>query len=515
MKKILFACAFALGFGANAQYNYTADPTTDANLIYFTVAPTTTTGCVGGGLSQVANATNTQIGAGINLTTLSDSDPAQTNNGQAATVTLSYKKTGTGTGTLYLVYFDVDAGGTTWSVNPITSVAITASTVTTCTTLTGTIPAGTLKTDGSKDYAYGYFFVRASGNTTVVTADYKISQPVVTTAPACTTITAPTNGSVISAGQPSITWTAAPTAVNYKLMIGTSSGASDVFNGTVSGTTYSFPATVNTTYYAKVVPSNLSGDATGCTEISFSTNNTVAYCTASGPASAQYDKITNVAFSNINNTSPGSVTPYPPGYEDYTSVVGNVTKGNSYGLVVKSDKVYAGDIIRAFIDYNNNGNFGDAGELVATVNVTANSTAYTSPTTNVTIPSGAITGTTRMRVLVYDSTGTFSSTLATTGCGTAAFGQVEDYTLNISPTMAVSDVNKNAISVYPNPFKDILKVSDVNGVKSIQISDMSGREVKSMAPAAEINLSNLKEGLYIINLKMEDGSTKTFKAIKK
>ena len=44
---------------------------------------------------------------------------------------------------------------------------------------------------------------------------------------------------------------------------------------------------------------------------------------------------------------------------------------------------------------------------------------------------------------------------------------------------------------------------------------MSGRAVKSLEPAAEINLSNLKEGLYIVNLKMEDGSVKTFKAIKK
>ncbi|WP_312766646.1 GEVED domain-containing protein [Epilithonimonas sp.] len=516
MKKLLLSCFLALGIGANAQYNYTADPTTDANLIYFAATPTTTTGCVGGGLSQTGNATNTQIGAGINLTTLTDSDPLQTNNGQAATVTLSYKKTGTGAGTLYLVYFDTDAGGTTWGVNTIASASITSSTVTTCTTLTGTIPAGTLKLDGSKDYAYGYFFVRSSGNSTIVTADYKIVQNVVTTAPSCTTFTSPTNGAVISAGQPSITWTAAPTAVDYKLTIGTTSGGSEVFNGTVSGTSYAFPATVNTTYYAKVVPSNLSGDATGCTEITFSTNNTVSYCTASGPASAQYDKITNVTFANINNTSPGSTTPYPPGYEDFTSVVGNVNKESTYGLVVKSDRVYAGDVIRAFIDYNNNGTFGDAGELVATINVTANSTAYTSATTNIAIPATATEGTTRMRVLIYDSTATFTSTLATTGCGTAAYGQVEDYTLNIAgPVMAVSDVNKGGVKVYPNPFIDVLKISDVKGVKSVSINDVSGREVKSLAPAAELNLSNLKSGLYIVNLKMDDGSVKTFKAIKK
>lgn len=82
-------------------------------------------------------------------------------------------------------------------------------------------------------------------------------------------------------------------------------------------------------------------------------------------------------------------------------------------------------------------------------------------------------------------------------------------------TMAVSDVNRHNVSVYPNPFTEVLKISDVKGVKSISVNDVSGREVKTLAPAAELNLSNLKSGLYIVNLKMEDGSVKSFKAIKK
>ena len=94
-------------------------------------------------------------------------------------------------------------------------------------------------------------------------------------------------------------------------------------------------------------------------------------------------------------------------------------------------------------------------------------------------------------------------------------GQVEDYTLNFIDALAVSDVNKKSVSVYPNPFSDVLNISDVKGVKSISVNDVSGREVKSLAPAAELNLSSLKSGLYIVNLKMEDGSVKTFKAIKK
>jgi hypothetical protein len=82
--------------------------------------------------------------------------------------------------------------------------------------------------------------------------------------------------------------------------------------------------------------------------------------------------------------------------------------------------------------------------------------------------------------------------------------------------LAVSDTNKvNNVSVYPNPFADVLKISDIKGVKSILINDISGRQVKTFTPSAELNLSNLKQGLYIVNLKMEDGSVKSFKAIKK
>ena len=81
-------------------------------------------------------------------------------------------------------------------------------------------------------------------------------------------------------------------------------------------------------------------------------------------------------------------------------------------------------------------------------------------------------------------------------------------------TMAVSDVAKTNISIYPNPFHNILKISDIESVKSISVMDMSGRLVKILAPATELNFSDLKENLYIINLLMKDGSVKTVKVIK-
>ena len=46
-------------------------------------------------------------------------------------------------------------------------------------------------------------------------------------------------------------------------------------------------------------------------------------------------------------------------------------------------------------------------------------------------------------------------------------------------------------------------------------NDISGRNVKTLAPATELNLRDLKAGLYIVSLNYEDGSVKTVKAIKK
>ena len=78
-----------------------------------------------------------------------------------------------------------------------------------------------------------------------------------------------------------------------------------------------------------------------------------------------------------------------------------------------------------------------------------------------------------------------------------------------------SIVNENGVKVHPNPFTDFIRISDVKDVVSVSIVDMSGRMVKTVKPANEINLSSLKSGMYLINLKMKDGSVKTVKSIKK
>lgn len=358
--------------------------------------------------------------------------------------------------------------------------------------------------------------------------DYTLNITPPATAPACTTVTAPTEGSMISANT-TFTWTAAPNASGYKLYLGTTAGGTEILNGTlVTGTSYSTLLTNGTTYYLKVVPTNSVGDAAGCTEVSF-TAGPLSYCSPT-PGYSTVEPTTNVTFAGINNTT-SNVVGGTPAYEQFLNLTAQVVPGNSYpiSLNANTDGASFRHFFSVFIDWNQDGDFNDAGEKYFTdaanfIHVLgSDGIAGTPATGTIAVPADAKFGVTRMRVksAYYGTAGpntepnltNWGNACVTTG---SSFGQVEDYTVNvIDPSLAVSTANKDRVSVYPNPFHDVLKISDVKGVKSITITDVSGRTVKNMKPSTELNLSSLNAGLYIVTLHMEDGSVKTVKAIKK
>lgn len=75
---------------------------------------------------------------------------------------------------------------------------------------------------------------------------------------------------------------------------------------------------------------------------------------------------------------------------------------------------------------------------------------------------------------------------------------------------------KNNLTVYPNPFADVLNISDVKNVKSVSVIDVAGRLVKTIEnPSVGLQLGELKSGMFMIILNMNDGSKQTIKAIKK
>ena len=66
-------------------------------------------------------------------------------------------------------------------------------------------------------------------------------------------------------------------------------------------------------------------------------------------------------------------------------------------------------------------------------------------------------------------------------------------------TLAVSDINKNQIKVYPNPTSDFVKINGVNNIENVRIFDMQGKIVKEVV-SDNIDVRHLPKGQYIINV---------------
>lgn len=139
------------------------------------------------------------------------------------------------------------------------------------------------------------------------------------------------------------------------------------------------------------------------------------YCSASG-SDVQYEFINRVQLGTINNTSGAN-----GGYGNFTSLSATVVKGTNYsiGLTPGFVSTAYSEYFKVYADWNNDKDFTDAGELVYT------SAAVTGVVSgSFTVPTTAVTGAVRLRVMMKDA--------AITGpCEAFTYGEVEDYTLNI------------------------------------------------------------------------------------
>lgn len=353
----------------------------------------------------------------------------------------------------------------------------------------------------------------------------------VATPPGCVGNLTPANGATVGTGTVPLTWTAPTTggaATSYDVYWGTTA-ATMAKLGTTAATAVNITNVAAGTYFFQVVAINADGPATGCTINSITATNPFApYCGPLVYSTVEPISSVNMKYNTANASSASAAG--ASGHESFISKEFKVEQGTNTEISVNSNTGGAfTHFYSVFIDWNNDGDFVDAGEsyYTTTGNFFTNLNSTGVGTAGVkskalAVPATASLGKKRMRVKAYYASATPNATAIANIANpctnpASAFGQAEDYTVEVvaAGTLAVSDVNKSDISVYPNPFTEVLKISDVKGVKSVSVNDISGREVKSLAPSAELNLSSLSAGLYIVNLKMEDGSVKTFKAIKK
>ena len=157
------------------------------------------------------------------------------------------------------------------------------------------------------------------------------------------------------------------------------------------------------------------------------------YCTSNGNGTDGYNTGTRrVTFNTIDNASPNQDN----AYSDYTSISTTVTTGNTYNLSarVNTDGNYTTGT-RAWIDWNQDNDFLDAGEqytLGAATNV-ANGFTSASPLA-ITIPLTATPGTTRMRVSTRYN-------FYPSSCAVGFDGEVEDYSIVVSTGVTAPEID--------------------------------------------------------------------------
>ena len=236
------------------------------------------------------------------------------------------------------------------------------------------------------------------------------------------------------------------------------------------------------------------------------------YCSSQGNNPTE-EYIYRVQLNTIDNAS-GT----PSGYTDYTAISTDLQQGEQYVITITprwTGYVYH-EAYAAWIDYNNDGDFEDTGELVFMKYPTASNIVNG----KFTIPYYAHLGSTRIRVSMKYG-------WIPNSCESFTYGEVEDYTVNIIPQQHFwfwsrsnenIDISKeddktiegdpsDGIVVYPNPAVDRLIVKfDGARMKDYRITNLKGQTVMSgtLDSSHKIDVSKLSSELYIIEFAVDE-----------
>ncbi|CAI8731814.1 GEVED domain-containing protein [Chryseobacterium sp. IT-36CA2] len=330
--------------------------------------------------------------------------------------------------------------------------------------------------------------------------------------PSCIEPTAVT-ASNVTMNTATIGWTA-PASVPangyevYYSSTNTAPDASTVLNATnsVASATTSAPLsslTTDTNYYVWVRSVCSGTDKSIWSEL---TSLRTGYCLPSSTGQASWLS----AFSSTGGlidmaySSGSSVT---GGYQNLTATNNRIT--NAPGASTSVSFTAGGPTcgIAVWVDWNNNLTFEASEKMFVTSGYITNTSG------TITAPAGTPIGNYRMRVVTD-----YNSTAPSNACAAISRGEFIDFIFEVATSLSTSETSlkKKEISVYPNPFKDVLHIADIKDVKSVTVTDVAGRVVKTIDnPTTELQLAELNAGLYLVTMNFKDGSKSTVKAIKK
>jgi len=227
-----------------------------------------------------------------------------------------------------------------------------------------------------------------------------------------------------------------------------------------------------------------------------------------------HDWIAGIQLANLNHSSLKSQ------YADFTALTANLSKGtaNPISLTTGFSYITWDEYWRIWIDFNKDGDFTDAGETVfsGVLNAPANGTPEATLTSSLFIPASAPSGTARMRVSM--KRGGFASS-----CEVLDFGEVEDYSVNISDLFSESNQrsaqvyfqasrNKSQVDLfgnfyYPEGVTQMDLEKSLDGVSFEILETISGSAKADAIETLRLVDPNPQEGdnHYRVRLSLEDG----------
>ena len=148
-------------------------------------------------------------------------------------------------------------------------------------------------------------------------------------------------------------------------------------------------------------------------------------------SSATNDYITKFTLGTINNSS--TRNPLGGNVQNFSNISTGLCRGSIYPVGITSNIANQAYNRLVWIDYNQDGDFGDAGENV----ILGSYNAVATSSNNITIPMGATLGTTRLRVALIDNSATITSS---NPCATGPYlyGEIEEYSVTITSPLAAN-----------------------------------------------------------------------------
>ena len=211
------------------------------------------------------------------------------------------------------------------------------------------------------------------------------------------------------------------------------------------------------------------------------------YCSASTGTEDEY--IANVSFGTINNSSG-----WQGGVGNYTNLSTILEPGVAVPITITNGNAWASDIVYVWVDWNNDFELGSpSNETFQLTNVGGQGQTFTG---NITAPAGTNPGHYRLRARM-----TYSS--APTPCGSATYGEVEDYTVVIEGDILqagfTSDVNQichgGQVHFYDN---------SVGNITSWEWEFPGGTPATSNEENPLVTYANA--GMYGVTLTVSDGT---------